>query len=71
MRVVEVSGLASIIGKGTVRRALKDIGSTPEVASPQVYRHAMPALRARMSAFFGPEELEAATLRIEKTLQEE
>lgn len=70
-RVVEVSGLASIIAKGTVRRALKDVGSTPEKASPNTYLRALPALRARMSAFLSPSDVDAAVVRIEETIRKD
>ena len=69
-RVVEVSGLASLIGKGTVRRALRDVGSSPESANRQTYVRALPALRARMAAFLSPQEVEEATKRIEQTIKE-
>jgi hypothetical protein len=66
--VVEACGLSSIIAPGTVRRALRDVGSTPGAAGPDTYLRALPALEARLRAFLEPREVDEAVRRIELTL---
>lgn len=66
--VVEACGLSSIIAPGMVRRALRDVGSTPGAAGPETYVRALPAIEARLRAFLEPREVEEAVRRIEATL---
>jgi len=62
--VVGASGAPSIIAPGTVRRALRDVGSNPQAASPNTYIEALPSIRARLRAFMSPDEAEQAAERI-------
>ncbi|HEU4535165.1 MAG TPA: hypothetical protein VFS00_13650 [Polyangiaceae bacterium] len=66
--VVEACGLSSIFAPGTVRRALRDVGSTPQAAGPDTYARALPALEARLRAFLEPREVEEALRRIQTTI---
>lgn len=63
------SGLAAMIGPGTVQRALSSVGvASPELARPDDYRRALPQMRQRMAFYLPPEELEQRTLDIEALL---
>lgn len=62
--VVGASGAPAIIAPGTVRRALGDVGSTPQAASPVQYIEALPSIRARLRVFMSPAEVEEAIERI-------
>jgi hypothetical protein len=66
--VVEACGLSSIFAPGTVRRALRDVGSTPQAAGPDTYARALPALEARLRAFLEPREVDDAIRRIQATI---
>lgn len=66
--VVEASGLSSIFGPGTVRRALRDVGRQPNDATPDDYLRALPALEARLRAFLEPDDVEGALRRILATI---
>jgi hypothetical protein len=54
--VLLLAGLAPLIGPGMLRRALADVGTTPENASIKHYRSALPGLEARMRAYHSPTE---------------
>jgi hypothetical protein len=63
------SGLAAMIGPGTVQRALTSVGvATLDDAGPDDYRRALPQLRQRMAFYLPPEELERRTRDIEALL---
>ncbi|HEU4534976.1 MAG TPA: hypothetical protein VFS00_12700 [Polyangiaceae bacterium] len=66
--VVEACGLSAIIAPGTVRRALRDVGSTPSAAGPDTYLRALPALEARLRAFLEPGEVDEAVKRVQATV---
>jgi hypothetical protein len=66
--VVEASGLSSIFGPGTVRRALRDVGKHPNDATADDYVRALPALEARLRAFLEPDDVEGALRRILATV---
>jgi hypothetical protein len=57
-QVVELTGLTKVIGRGTVRRALNDVGVAAEAPSPTEFLRAVPRLRARMRAFLAEAEVE-------------
>jgi hypothetical protein len=57
--VVALSGLATMIGPGTVQRALAAVGiPVPELAKRRDYERALPQLKARMAIYLSPENLE-------------
>ena len=59
-RVVAQTGLAAFIGPGLVRRALQSVGvSAVDAATPEDYRRALPAMRARMGTYLPSDEAEA------------
>jgi len=66
--VVDASGVAPVLAPGTVRRALRDVGSTPQTASTKIYLQALPSIRARLRAFMSPEEAGVAIDRIRNVL---
>jgi len=66
--VVDASGVSPVLAPGTVRRALRDVGSTPQAASADTYLLALPSIRARLRAFMSPEDAERATERIRDLL---
>jgi hypothetical protein len=49
--VIELTGLARIIARGTVNRALESVGADVENATPEDYVAALPELRKRIAAF--------------------
>jgi hypothetical protein len=51
-----------------VRRALRDVGSTPSSAGPDAYARALPALEARLRAFLEPREVDEAVRRIQAVI---
>lgn len=69
-RVVNASGLSSIIAPGMVRRALNDVGSNPRTARASTYLRALPAIEARLKAFFPPHEIAETSHRIKAILAE-
>ena len=52
--VVAATGVAPIIAKGIVRRALSSVGAEAQTAGPEDYVAAMPTLRAKLNAFIAP-----------------
>ena len=57
--VVARSGLAAVIGPGTVERALHAVGvATPEAACAGDYLRALPQIKARMAIYLTPEDVE-------------
>jgi len=68
--IVELSGLSMIFARGTVRRALSDVGVTVPEANRAGFIRAMPALKARLAAFLPPPDVAAAAKRIEARLNE-
>jgi hypothetical protein len=58
--VVTLTGLATFIGPGVVRRALQSVGvSAVEMATKEDYRRALPGLRARMATYLTDEQLDS------------
>jgi hypothetical protein len=56
--VVARSGLATIIGPGTVQRALAAVGiASPDAAKPDDYRRALPQIKQRMAIYLSPEDV--------------
>ncbi|WP_394820560.1 hypothetical protein [Pendulispora albinea] len=68
--IVQRTGLAPIIGPGTVQRALHAVGITsPELAQTQDYLRALPELRTRMAIYLEPETVERRLRQIEAHLK--
>lgn len=55
-RVISICALSPLIGPGTVRRALKDVGADPATATIDDYCRAVPRLEARLRCFLSEEE---------------
>ncbi len=55
-QVVRLCGLSSLLGPGTVRRALREVGATEATASVEHYRKALDQLGARIAIYRGSEE---------------
>ncbi|HWL85557.1 MAG TPA: hypothetical protein VNO21_07125 [Polyangiaceae bacterium] len=55
-RVLALCGLSPLLGPGTLRRALKDVGADPETATIDDYCRAIPRLEARLRAFLSESE---------------
>jgi hypothetical protein len=63
------SGLAAMIGPGTVQRALSSVGvASPDAALPDDYRRALPQLKQRMAFYLPPDELARRARDIEAVL---
>jgi hypothetical protein len=56
-KIVELSGLSSIIGPGTVRRALADAGFDVARATADCYRSILSRLEARLRAYLSAREV--------------
>ncbi|HWL86965.1 MAG TPA: hypothetical protein VNO21_14245 [Polyangiaceae bacterium] len=68
--VVVRTGLAPIIGPGTVGRALAAVGvASPDDARAEDYLRALPELRARMSIYLDADALEQRIRQIELHLK--
>lgn len=65
-RVIALCALSPLIGPGTVRRALKDVGADPTTATIDDYCRAVPRLEARLRCFLSEEE---ASRRAREVLQ--
>jgi hypothetical protein len=55
-RVITLCSLSPLIGPGTVRRALRDVGAEPATATLEDYCRSIPRLEARLRSFLGAEE---------------
>lgn len=55
-RVIALCALSPLLGPGTVRRALKDVGADPATATIDDYCRAVPRLEARLRCFLPVEE---------------
>lgn len=55
-RVVTLCALSPLIGPGTVRRALRDVGADPATATLDDYCRSIPRLEARLRCFLSEEE---------------
>ena len=55
--VVEVTGVSSIIARGTVQRALATVRATIETATDEDYVEAMPQLRKKLAPFVDKDAL--------------
>jgi len=67
-RIVERTGLSSFIGPGTVERALASVGASPDVATRDDYRRALPQLRQRMALYLRGPDLDEHVRSIEELL---
>ncbi|WP_394838891.1 hypothetical protein LVJ94_18535 [Pendulispora rubella] len=68
--IVTRTGLAPMIGPGTVQRALHAVGvSSPEHAQTHDYLRALPELRARMAIYLEPAAVEQRLRQIEAHLK--
>lgn len=64
-KVVELSGLAGLVGGGLVRRALADAGAVaPDEATADDYEAALPRLRERLRTYLAREEADRRVRRI-------
>lgn len=57
-RFAKLTGLSTLLGPGLVRRALKDLGKTPETAHPGDYSKVLPRVAMRMRAYLEQGEIE-------------
>ena len=55
-RVIALCALSPLLGPGTVRRALRDVGADPATATIDDYCRAIPRLEARLRCFLPEEE---------------
>ena len=68
--IVARSGLATMLGAGTVERALAAVGvPLPERAKRSDYERALPQLKARMAIYLSPGELESRVQEIAALLE--
>ena len=67
-QVVRLCGLSSLLGPGTVRRALKEVGATEATATAEQYRKSLSQLEARIAIYRGTEEAAEAIKRIKSYL---
>lgn len=70
-RVATMTGLSSFIGPGTIRRALDDIGASPESASLSAWRSALVRIEARMRAYMPDAEVERRVRAIASFLEQQ
>jgi hypothetical protein len=68
-QVVVRTGLASFIGPGAVERALGLVGATPDLATVDDYRRALPQLRGRMAIYLRPAELDRHLRELEELIR--
>ena len=68
--VVAACGLAVVIGPGTVRRALQDIGAS-SVPTVDDFRRAVPRLEMRLAVYLSPAEAAQRALVIQKLLDDQ
>lgn len=55
-QVIALCDISPLLGPGTVRRALKDVGADPATATIDDYCRAVPRLQARLRCFVSEEE---------------
>ncbi len=67
--VVACTGLASFIGPGTVERALVAVGATPDGATLDDYRRALPELRGRMAVYLKGDDLQRRFERLQQLVR--
>jgi hypothetical protein len=68
--VVRLCGLSSLLGPGTVRRALKEVGATQATATVEHYKKALDQLEARIAIYRGSADAADAVKRIKEHLNE-
>jgi hypothetical protein len=68
-RVVELCGFSAYVGPGAVRRSLAEAGCENEVASPDDYRRALPALQRRLQVYVSEEDATARVQQIQRMLE--
>ena len=66
--VVAVTGLAKIIARGTIQRALATVSADVETATPEDYVAAMPELRKKLAAFVDDLDARKRLDRLERQL---
>lgn len=66
--VAAVTGLAKIIARGTIQRALATVHASVETATPEDYVAAMPELRKKLAAFVDDLETRQRLDRLERQL---
>lgn len=67
-RVVEMTGVSTVLAPGMVRRALVDGRADPATAGPASYLEALPRLRARLKAYVTEVEADRRIAAIEAFL---
>jgi len=68
-QVLEVLGLASMIGPGVVQRSLKEESVlSPAQARPNDYLKIIPRLRVRLAVYLPPEEVASRLARLNDLL---
>lgn len=55
-RVITLCALSPLLGPGTVRRALRDVGADPATATVDDYCRAIPRLQVRLRSYLSEEE---------------
>ena len=63
-KVLEMCGFSSVLGPGILKRALADQDATPDTATTDDYRAALPRLQARMQAYLPEKEAASRARRI-------
>lgn len=66
--IAVLSGLSPLLGPGVIRRALADVGTTIDRATPADYQRALPALEVRMRTYLPPAEVTERLAKILKLL---
>jgi hypothetical protein len=69
-QIVALTGLSSLFGPGTVRRALQDVGATLEEATVEDYQKVLPRLKLRIAVYLGEEKANENILNIETFLKQ-
>ena len=63
-RAIALAGLSPLLGPGTMRRALKDVGAAPETATVEHYLRCIPKLEARLRSFYSEGEAQARAKKL-------
>jgi hypothetical protein len=68
--ILRLTALSPVVGKGTLRRTLKDIGVQPEQATPDDFRKSLGRLEARLLAYVSASEAEQRIASIQQFLDQ-